>query len=55
MFKVQFKIRTPSESWSSLGSYGTEAQAISAALAKKQKGAILVRVTNTKGQVVYSS
>lgn len=55
MFKVHFKIRTPYESWSSLGSYGTEAQAISAALQKKTAGALLVRVTDKSGRVVYSS
>ncbi len=55
MYKVQFKARSPFESWSSLGSYGTEAQAIQAALSKKNKGAILVRVTDKKGSVVYSS
>jgi hypothetical protein len=55
MFKVQFKKNSPFESWSSSGQYSTEAQAISAALAKKTAGAMLVRVTNSKGQIVYSS
>ena len=54
MFKVQFKSKSPYESWTTLGRYGTESPAISAALAKKNAGAILVRVTDKNGFVVYS-
>jgi hypothetical protein len=54
MYKAQFKNRSPYESWSTVGSYGTEEAAISAALSKKRSGAILVRVTDKKGSVVYS-
>ena len=54
MFKAQFKTRTPFEKWTTLGSYGTESQAINAALTKKRAGAILVRVVNKSGNVVYS-
>jgi hypothetical protein len=55
MYKAQFKMRSPYESWTSLGQYGTEAAAISAALNKKNSGAILVRVTDKNGAIVYSS
>ena len=55
MYKVQFKTRSPYESWTTLGHFGTEASAISAALARKNRGAILVRVTDKNGSVVYSS
>ena len=55
MFKVQFKSTSPYESWKGMGSYGTESQAIAQALLKKNKGAILVRVLDNKGRVVYSS
>ena len=55
MFKVQFKNKSPYESWSTLGTYGTEAAAIQAALLKKNKGSILVRVTDSKGSIVYSN
>lgn len=55
MYKVQFKARNPFESWSTLGSYTSESSAISAALQKKQKGALLVRVLDKKGSVVYSN
>lgn len=54
MFKAQFKSRSPYESWTTLGHYGTEAAAISAALTKKNSGALLVRVTDKNGGVVYS-
>ena len=55
MFKVQFKNKSPFVSWTSLGTYGTESQAISVALSKKLKGAILVRVVDKNGAVVYSN
>lgn len=55
MFKVQYKKNSPYESWTTLGSYGSESQAIASALAKKTKGAILVRVVDKKNSVVYSS
>ena len=55
MFKAQFKSKSPYESWTTLGTFGTEASAISAALAKKQKGAVMVRVTDKNGGIVYSS
>ncbi len=54
MFKVQFKNRSPYESWTTQGTFGSENGAIAAALQKKQKGAILVRVLDSKGSVVYS-
>jgi len=54
MYKAQFKAKSPYESWQTLGSYGTEALAISAALAKKRAGALLIRVTDKKGSVVYT-
>ena len=54
MYKAQFKNKSPFEAWSTIGSYGTEAAAIDAALRKKTAGAVLVRVTDSKGGVVYS-
>ena len=55
MYKAQYKARSPFESWTTIGSYGSENAAISAALTKKNNGAILVRVTDKNGSVVYSS
>jgi len=54
MFKAQFKKRSPFETWSTVGSYSSEQQAISAALNKKNGGAVLVRVTDKKGNTVYT-
>jgi Zn-dependent membrane protease YugP len=54
MFKAQFKTRTPFEKWTNIGSYGTESQAISAAMMKKRNGAVMVRVVNKSGAVVYT-
>lgn len=54
MYKVQFKTKSPYESWTTLGTFGTENSAISAALSKKNKGAILVRVTDKSGSIVYT-
>ncbi len=55
MYKAQFKSKSPYESWTTLGTFGTEAQAISAALQKKQKGAVMVRVIDKNNGIVYSS
>ena len=54
MFKAQYKKNSPYESWTTLGSYGSEAQAISVAIAKKNRGALLIRVVDKKGSVVYT-
>jgi len=54
MYKVFYKNKTPVESWTSFGSYGQESQAISAALRKKRAGALMVRVTDKRGGVVYT-
>ena len=55
MYKAQFKSKSPYESWTTVGTFGTEAQAISAALQKKQRGAVMVRVIDKNNSVVYSS
>jgi hypothetical protein len=55
MYKVQFKAKSPFGAWTNLGAYATEAQAISMALSKKNSGALLVRVTDKKGAIVYSN
>ena len=55
MYKAQFKSKTPFESWTTAGSFGTEPVAISAAIRKKRSGAILVRVIDSKGRVVYTA
>jgi hypothetical protein len=54
MFKAQYKKNSPYEVFITIGSYGTEAQAISAALSKKNAGAVMVRVINKDKQTVYT-
>jgi hypothetical protein len=53
MYKTQYKSRSPYESWNTLGTYSTEANAISSALQKKRRGALIVRVTDKLGGLVY--
>lgn len=53
MFKAQFKAKSPTGSWMTIGSYGSETQAISAAMSKKNTGVLMVRVTNKNGGVVF--
>ncbi len=54
MYKAQFKRSNPYESWTTIGHYGSEASAISAALNYKNKGMLMVRVTDKSGSVVYT-
>jgi len=54
MYKVQFKAKSPYAAWQNAGSYGTESQAISSALAKKHAGALMVRVLDKKGNLIYT-
>jgi hypothetical protein len=54
MYKAQFKRHNPYESWTTIGHYGNEAAAISAALMYKNKGMLMVRVTDKKGGIVYT-
>jgi hypothetical protein len=53
MYKAQYKTRSPYETWNTLGIYGSEANAISSAMQKKKRGALLVRVVDKRGGVVY--
>jgi Zn-dependent membrane protease YugP len=55
MFKAQFKKNSPYEKWSNIGSYGTENRAVAAAIRKKTRGVVLVRVVDRKGSVIYSN
>jgi hypothetical protein len=55
MYKAQFKRSSPYESWTTIGHYGNEAGAISAALSYKNKGMLLVRVTDKNGAIIFSN
>ena len=54
MYKAQFKRHNPFESWTTIGHYGSEEAAMSVALSYKNKGMLMVRVTDKKGMVVYT-
>jgi hypothetical protein len=54
MYKAQFKRSNPYESWTTIGHYGSEQSAIAAALSYKNKGMLLVRVTDKIGGIVYT-
>ena len=53
MFKAQYKTRSPYETWNTLGNYNSEANAISSAMHKKKRGALMVRVVDKRGAIVY--
>ena len=55
MYKAQYKSKNSYEIWINLGSYGSEAQAISRATRKKDAGAFMVRVIDRDGAVVFSN
>lgn len=54
MYKAQFKSKSPYESWTTLGTYGSEGQAVSSAMQKKKRGALMVRVIDKNGGVIFS-
>jgi hypothetical protein len=54
MFKSQFKSNNPYQSWSTIGSYSSESEAINSALRKKTAGALMVRVVTADGNIVFS-
>ena len=55
VYKAQYKSKNSYEIWINLGSYGSEAQAISRATRKKDAGAFMVRVIDRDGAVVFSN
>jgi hypothetical protein len=55
MYKAQFKRHNPYESWTTIGTYGSEQTAMSAAMSYKNKGMIVVRVVDKNGSVIYSN
>ena len=55
VYKAQYKANNAYESWTGIGTYGSESEAINAAMRKKNAGAFIVRVVDKNGSVVYSS
>lgn len=55
MYKAQCKAKNAYESWTTIGSYGSESEALNVAVKKKNSGALMVREIDNNGSVVYSS
>ena len=55
MYKAQYKRTNPYESWTTIGHYGNEQSAVAAALQWKNKGVLMVRVTDKSGAVIFSN
>lgn len=55
MYISQYKMNNSYAAWTSIGSYGSEAEAINSAQRRKAAGAVMVRVVDRAGAVVYSS
>ena len=55
MYKTQYKSGSAYATWTTAGTYNSEAEAISSALRKKLQGAVVVRVINKNGAVIYSN
>jgi hypothetical protein len=55
MYKAQYKSRNAYESWTTIGTYGSESAALDAAMRKKQGGAFIVRVVDKAGSTVFSA
>ncbi len=53
MFIVQFKSKSPFESWTTLGQYGTEGEAAINAARKKASGALMVRVLDRFDKIIF--
>ena len=54
-YKVEYKQRHAGEAWATLSVGGNEASALQAASRKKSQGAFMVRVTDPRGNIVFSA
>jgi len=55
VYKAQYKAKNAYEAWTNIGTYGSESEALNVAMKKKSSGALMVRVVDKNGSVVYSS
>ncbi len=55
VYKAQYKANNAYESWTNIGTYSSESEALNVAIKKKNSGALMVRVVDKSGSVVYSS
>lgn len=54
MYTAQYKMNNSYAAWTTIGSYSSEAEAINRAQRRKAAGAVMVRVVDRAGAVVYS-
>ena len=55
VYKAQYKVNNAYEVWTGIGTYSSESEALNVAMKKKNSGALMVRVVDKSGSVVYSS
>ena len=55
MYKAQFKRNSASGPWTTIGSTGSEKQALRLAMNKKATGVLMVRVIDKDGNTIFSS
>jgi hypothetical protein len=54
MYQVQYKENNVLETWTTMGTYGTEQQAIANAVKKRLSGAIITRVIDRNRSVIFT-
>lgn len=52
MYKAQYKADKACESWTTIGTYGSQSEALNIAVKKKNSGALMVRVVEKDGSVI---
>jgi hypothetical protein len=55
MYKAMFKSNNAYESWTTIGTYSSESEALNVAAKKKSSGAFMVRVVDKNGNTIYSA
>ncbi len=53
MYKLQYKKNNAIESWTTMGTYGTEQEAIANAIKKRISGAVITRVIDQDSKIVF--
>lgn len=53
MYKVQYKQNNVLETWTTMGIYGTEQEAIANAMKKRISGAAITRVVDSKNNIIF--
>ena len=55
MYKAMYKPNNAHESWITIGTYGSESDALNVAAKKKSSGPFMVRVVDKNGNTIYSA